>query len=685
MIYNAGVEVGTGAAPDYWSTSSWVNDGDLEPQTTFSWVSGGAHSGNRSVRVDVSNYTSGDRKWVPMLVGVTGGTYYTFSDWYKSDASTSVSVYYLTADPLDPGHWANLYTGIPPASQWTQYTTGFTMPADAVMAYFVHFLPGNGYLQTDDYSMKESATPPGFSKAMVSLTFDDGSQEFYDRARPILDSHGFKTTQYIPTAGLSPQDLWMMTPREIKQLADQGHEIGSHSITHPDLTTLSDAQLEQELEGSRAELEAIPLPHPVLDFAYPFGAYDARVIQGLEAAGYRSGRSVEPGYNSKLDLEPYDIRVQNMTRTTTLAEFQSWVDYAKAHGYWLVIVYHEVVADGLPDCPADEDSASDPCVGLYYTTESRFRDQLNAIAQSGLDVVPAGEAFRRAEAEAHAPVAGTVALTPSPATTDATLTATPDAFADPDGGSLAYTYRWLVNGTAVAGATGASFDLSKPGHGDRGDVVRVEVTAGDGAHQSGAATAEATIANTAPVAGSVTLAPSAPLAGSALTASPAGFSDADREAIGYVYAWVRDGQPLTGRTAATLPGSLLRAGDTIRVSVRAVDGHGGTSAAATASVVVHATAASPVDRIAPVINVRSPKPLTYRRGRKLTIKFTCSDTSRIAKRTATLRRRGGGTRAVHYGSRVRLTKTGRYVLKITAVDGKGNVATKVVRFRVTSH
>ena len=108
------------------------------------------------------------------------------------------------------------------------------------------------------------------------------------------------------------------------------------------------------------------------NFAYPFGDYDARVIAAEQAAGYRSGRSVEEGYNSKLDLEPYDIRVQNITPGTTLDQFKSWIDYAKAHNYWLVIVYHEVVPDSAPRC-ANTTADPEPCLGDFDTTVSDFK------------------------------------------------------------------------------------------------------------------------------------------------------------------------------------------------------------------------------------------------------------------------------------------------------------------------
>ena len=156
--------------------------------------------------------------------------------------------YELENDPqgrgreLSNGHWANLFSGIAPASDWTQYKTGFTMPAGAVRAQFVHFIAGNGYLETDDYSLTEQADPPGFSKPMVSLTFDDGSQGFWNNARGPLNAKGFKTTQYLPTAGLTsnPLDPFLMTKDEISTLAREGNEIGGHSVTHPFLTTVSD-------------------------------------------------------------------------------------------------------------------------------------------------------------------------------------------------------------------------------------------------------------------------------------------------------------------------------------------------------------------------------------------------------------------------------------------------------------
>lgn len=524
LLANPGVEAAQAEGPAFWSTSTWAKSDPTTNVVEFSWP-GDAHSGAHSVRVDVKSYTDGgDGKWVPDAIPVTGGAYYTFSDWYRSDTNTAFSVYYETAtDPPDGGRWANLFSGVAPASQWTNYQTGFTMPAGAVRAVFVHFIAAQGFLQTDDYSVRQAAAPSGFSRPMVSLTFDDGSAAFYADTRPLLDargSEGFKTTQYIPTKGLtSPVDPWMMTTGQIETLASQGHEIGSHSISHPHLTGAGDDALRQELAGSKALLDSLPGVPSIVSFAYPFGEYDARTIAAASAAGYTSARSVEEGYNTKLDLEPYDIRVQNMTRATTLDEFKGWVDYAKAHRYWLVIVYHETVPNDAPAC-TDPQTVS-PCLGPYDTTLGDFGLQLDYLAASGITPMTVRDALALADAEIHpAPT-----VTPVPA-------------------------------------------------------------------------------------------------------------------------------PAPGPTPMTSP-----------------------------SLVPAPTASA--DRLAPRIVVTSPRVRTYKVGQTLKITFSCRDSSGVARYKATLRRVGGKARTVKRGAKVRLTRAGAYVLRVTATDRKGNTAIKTVHFRVT--
>ena len=85
-----------------------------------------------------------------------------------------------------------------------------------------------------------------------------------------------------------------------------------------------------------------------------------------------------------------------MTPATTLEQFKSWIDYAKAHNYWLVIVYHEVVPNSAPRCTG-LDTDPDVCLADFDTTVADFQAQLDYISSAGLgpDVVTVSRLWTR--------------------------------------------------------------------------------------------------------------------------------------------------------------------------------------------------------------------------------------------------------------------------------------------------
>ena len=185
------------------------------------------------------------------------------------------------------------------------------------------------------------------------------------------------------------------------------------------------------------------------------------------------------------------------------------------------------------------------------------------------------QALSSTDAQIHSPVAGTVGFTPAVPTTNALLTASPTGFTDPDNDALTYTYKWSVNGTAVTGATSQTFDLSKPGQGDHGQQVSVDVTAVDPAgHKSATVTGSVTIGNSVPTPGSVAITPSAPKAGDTLKATPAGFTDVDGDTFTYEYQWLVKGKIVDGATGATFSPTTAVNGDLVSVAVAARDSLG---------------------------------------------------------------------------------------------------------------
>jgi peptidoglycan/xylan/chitin deacetylase (PgdA/CDA1 family) len=126
----------------------------------------------------------------------------------------------------------------------------------------------------------------------VVLTFDDGYRDLYTAAFPVLRAHRYKAVAYVPSGFVnSPVSI---TSEQVLEMDANGIQIGAHSVSHADLTRLSPTDLVHEVRDSRAELEAL-LGHPVLDFCYPYGRVNDAVRQMVEAAGYQTATTTQPG------------------------------------------------------------------------------------------------------------------------------------------------------------------------------------------------------------------------------------------------------------------------------------------------------------------------------------------------------------------------------------------------------
>ena len=160
--------------------------------------------------------------------------------------------------------------------------------------------------------------PP--ARRTAAITFDDAYRSVMDLARPILERHGFPGTVYVPTAHAGAErpmswpgiDHWIGTPHEheltpmswdeLRELANAGWEIGSHTRTHPHLTQLGDEEMARELGDSRTEVEeALGLPCDTI--AYPYGDVDGRVTAAARAAGYRHAAALPGRWHSPRPLE----------------------------------------------------------------------------------------------------------------------------------------------------------------------------------------------------------------------------------------------------------------------------------------------------------------------------------------------------------------------------------------------
>jgi peptidoglycan/xylan/chitin deacetylase (PgdA/CDA1 family) len=135
---------------------------------------------------------------------------------------------------------------------------------------------------------------------IASITFDDGYQDNYEVALPILERMGFQATFFVTTGFLgkffptSAGQYPMMTEAHVRQLAALGHEVGAHTITHPKLTKVSLTMAKAEVNGSKEFLEDL-LGCPVVSFAYPKGDYNETVKELVRQSGFLFAPTVRAG------------------------------------------------------------------------------------------------------------------------------------------------------------------------------------------------------------------------------------------------------------------------------------------------------------------------------------------------------------------------------------------------------
>ena len=151
---------------------------------------------------------------------------------------------------------------------------------------------------------------PEVAQDAVVITFDDGFEDFYSAALPVLMRHGATATLYGVTGAIGGTSTWLLNSgedsrrmldwRQIKEICDLGIEIGAHTITHPQLDCIPASRAKEEITGSKHALED-KLGIAVRSFAYPYGFYNKAVRSLVKEAGYDSACAVRYAMSSAVD------------------------------------------------------------------------------------------------------------------------------------------------------------------------------------------------------------------------------------------------------------------------------------------------------------------------------------------------------------------------------------------------
>ena len=197
---------------------------------------------------------------------------------------------------------------------------------------------------------------PNGASAAVSLTYDDAIPSQLDHAVPALAQHGLVATFFL--TGTSP--TLQASPERYRALLSAGHELASHTMTHPcdralgfmkpgmALQDFDQPRMDEELAQSVKQLRDLGQTGP-LSFAYPCGSTwlgeaHTSYIPSIERS-FSAARGVHPSLVDPRHAPLFDV--PSIMGNTDAATLTSWVDQAVANHAWLVFTFHGVDGDHL--------------------------------------------------------------------------------------------------------------------------------------------------------------------------------------------------------------------------------------------------------------------------------------------------------------------------------------------------
>jgi peptidoglycan/xylan/chitin deacetylase (PgdA/CDA1 family) len=166
----------------------------------------------------------------------------------------------------------------------------------------------------------------------------------YEHAAPVLQELNWPATVFLVSRLIGKRDEWCQTQNpsgatfpllaheHISAMRDTRFTFQSHTRMHPDLTTLSENELTEELAGSRRDLEDM-LGEQVRYLAYPYGRLNERVLETTRAAGYEAAFSTQPGFNRR-DVNHFRIRRLDVFGTDTATMLARKIYFGSNDGSW---------------------------------------------------------------------------------------------------------------------------------------------------------------------------------------------------------------------------------------------------------------------------------------------------------------------------------------------------------------
>lgn len=140
----------------------------------------------------------------------------------------------------------------------------------------------------------------------IMITFDDTDEDQFTVGNSTLKKHGFKGVYFIMTVSIGRKGrINYMTKEQIKQLADEGNTIASHTYDHKNFAHFTDEDWKTQIDEPTKKLEQIT-GKKVEYFAYPYGVYKATNLPKLKEHGFKAAFILSTERNENYPL--YTIR-----------------------------------------------------------------------------------------------------------------------------------------------------------------------------------------------------------------------------------------------------------------------------------------------------------------------------------------------------------------------------------------
>jgi peptidoglycan/xylan/chitin deacetylase (PgdA/CDA1 family) len=193
------------------------------------------------------------------------------------------------------------------------------------------FLADEGFRVIDCVEAAAALASSERQARTIGLTFDDGYRDVHEHALPVLERHGFRATVFVATGvieGRAHFDWYRIQPpllsfEDIAALDGGTFRFEAHTVNHPNLLALSDADARAEIFDGKHELEE-RLGRVVEAFCYPAGLFSARERALVAEASFRIAVTTEPGVNRAGD-DLLALRRRQIDHRDSLLDFRAKV------------------------------------------------------------------------------------------------------------------------------------------------------------------------------------------------------------------------------------------------------------------------------------------------------------------------------------------------------------------------